>query len=174
MRHRVKGKHLSRNTNHRRALRMMLMTALLQHERIETTRAKADFVRGEVEKLITLAKRGLAHEDPMRAIHARAIAGSLSGGNQQKIVLGKWLSMKPRVILFDEPTRGIDVGAKAEIYALMRELAGRGTSILMISSDMEEILANSDRVAVMHEGRLTGILERAACTEEAIMRLAVA
>jgi ribose transport system ATP-binding protein len=101
-------------------------------------------------------------------------AASLSGGNQQKIVLAKWLSLKPRVILFDEPTRGIDVGAKAEIYHLMRQLAADGVAILMISSDMEEILGNSDRVAVMHEGRLTGILERSDCTQEAIMRLAVA
>ena len=101
-------------------------------------------------------------------------AGSLSGGNQQKIVLAKWLSLKPRVILFDEPTRGIDVAAKAEIYQLMRRLAAEGVAILMISSDMEEILGNSDRVAVMHEGRLTGILQRPDCTEEAIMTLAVA
>jgi ribose transport system ATP-binding protein len=100
--------------------------------------------------------------------------GSLSGGNQQKIVLAKWLSQKPRVILFDEPTRGIDVAAKAEIYQLMRRLAAEGVAILMISSDMEEILGNSDRVAVMHEGRLTGVLQRSACTEEAIMGLAVA
>jgi large subunit ribosomal protein L17 len=95
MRHRVKGKHLSRNTNHRRALRMMLMTALLQHERIETTRAKADFVRGEVEKLITLAKRGLAHEDPMRAIHARAIAGSRLN-NDRVIVQKLFDTLAPR------------------------------------------------------------------------------
>jgi len=101
-------------------------------------------------------------------------AASLSGGNQQKIVLAKWLALKPRVILFDEPTRGIDVGAKAEIYYLMRQLAADGVAILMISSDMEEILGNSDRVAVMHEGRVTGILERSDCTQEAIMRLAVA
>jgi ribose transport system ATP-binding protein len=101
-------------------------------------------------------------------------AGSLSGGNQQKVVLAKWLSLKPRVILFDEPTRGIDVGAKAEIYQLMRRLAAGGVAILMISSDMEEILGNSDRVAVMHEGRLTGVLQRSDCTEEAVMRLAVA
>ena len=89
-------------------------------------------------------------------------------------MLAKWLSLKPRVILFDEPTRGIDVGAKAEIYQLMRRLAAEGIAILMISSDMEEILGNSDRVAVMHEGRLTGILQRSECTEEAVMRLAVA
>jgi ribose transport system ATP-binding protein len=103
-----------------------------------------------------------------------ATAGSLSGGNQQKIVLAKWLSLKPSVILFDEPTRGIDVAAKAEIYQLMRRLAAEGVAILMISSDMEEILGNSDRVAVMHEGRLTGILQRSDCTEEAVMGLAVA
>jgi ribose transport system ATP-binding protein len=99
---------------------------------------------------------------------------NLSGGNQQKIVLAKWLSMKPRVILFDEPTRGIDVGAKAEIYQLMRRLAASGVAILMISSDMEEILGNSDRVAVMHEGRITGVLGRSECTQQAIMGLAVA
>ena len=100
-------------------------------------------------------------------------AGNLSGGNQQKVVLAKWLSLDPRVLIFDEPTRGIDVGAKAEIYALMRSLAREGVAIIMISSDMEEVLGVSDRVAVMHEGRLTGVLEREACSEEAIMRLAV-
>ena len=99
---------------------------------------------------------------------------TLSGGNQQKVVLAKWLSLAPKLLLFDEPTRGIDVGAKAEIYQLMRTLAGQGCAIIMISSDMEEILGNSDRVAVMREGQITGILERAALSEEAIMRLAVA
>ena len=98
---------------------------------------------------------------------------NLSGGNQQKVVLAKWLSLDPKVLIFDEPTRGVDVGAKAEIYALMRELAESGVAILMISSDMEEILHISDRVAVMHEGKLAGILERSECTEENIMSLAV-
>jgi len=98
---------------------------------------------------------------------------NLSGGNQQKVVLGKWLSMSPKVMILDEPTRGIDVGAKAEIYRLMRELADRGAVILMISSDMEEVLNVSDRVAVMHEGRITGVLERADCNEENVMNLAV-
>ncbi len=100
-------------------------------------------------------------------------AGNLSGGNQQKVVLAKWLSLDPKVLIFDEPTRGIDVGAKAEIYELMRRLAAQGVAVLMISSDMEEVLGVGDRVAVMHEGRLTGVLERRDCTEEAIMRLAV-
>jgi ribose transport system ATP-binding protein len=98
---------------------------------------------------------------------------NLSGGNQQKVVLGKWLAMSPKVMILDEPTRGIDVGAKAEIYRLMRELAERGTVLLMISSDMEEVLRVSDRVAVMHEGEISGVLDRADCTEENIMQLAV-
>jgi ribose transport system ATP-binding protein len=102
-----------------------------------------------------------------------ALVLNLSGGNQQKVVIGKWLSMSPRVMILDEPTRGIDVGAKAEIYRLMRELADRGGVILMISSDMEEVINVSDRVAVMHEGRITGVLERADCNEENIMNLAV-
>ena len=105
--------------------------------------------------------------------HGEALALNLSGGNQQKIVLGKWLARNPRVLILDEPTRGIDVGAKGEIYRLMRELAERGTAILMISSDMEEVLQVSDRVAVMHEGAIAGVLDRAACTEQAIMQLAV-
>ncbi len=98
---------------------------------------------------------------------------NLSGGNQQKVVLAKWLNLEPKFLIFDEPTRGVDVGAKAEIYALMRDLAENGVAILMISSDMEEVLHISDRVAVMHEGVLTGILERSECTEENIMQLAV-
>jgi len=100
-------------------------------------------------------------------------AANLSGGNQQKVVLAKWLSLSPKVLIFDEPTRGIDVGAKSEIYQLMRRLAHSGVAIIMISSDMEEILGESDRVAVMHEGAITAILDRNECSEEAIMRLAV-
>jgi ribose transport system ATP-binding protein len=97
----------------------------------------------------------------------------LSGGNQQKVVLAKWLLQKLKVIIFDEPTRGIDIGAKSEIYELINQLAADGAAIIVISSDLEEILRISDRVAVMHEGRLTGILRRAASSQEAIMRLAV-
>ncbi len=102
-----------------------------------------------------------------------AKAGNLSGGNQQKVVLAKWLSLNPKLLIFDEPTRGIDVGAKAEIYQLMRDLAADGVAIMMISSDMEEILSESDRVAVMREGAITGILPRSEASEEAIMQLAV-
>ncbi len=109
----------------------------------------------------------------IRTPDAEATVLNLSGGNQQKVVLAKWLAMSPKVMILDEPTRGIDVGAKAEIYRLMRALADGGAVILMISSDMEEVLNVSDRVAVMHEGRITGVLERADCTEENIMHLAV-
>ena len=96
----------------------------------------------------------------------------LSGGNQQKVVLGKWLSSKPRVVVMDEPTRGVDVGGKVEIYARMRELTGRGVGILMISSELPEILAMSDRILVLHEGRVSGLVERERASEELIMSLA--
>lgn len=100
-------------------------------------------------------------------------AANLSGGNQQKVVLAKWLALNPKVMIFDEPTRGIDVGAKSEIYQLMRKLAESGVAIIMISSDMEEVLHISDRVAVMHEGAINGVLARQDCSEENIMQLAV-
>ena len=129
-------------------------------------------------RLISRARERKAADEQIASLaiktpSAEALVMNLSGGNQQKVVLGKWLSMSPKVMILDEPTRGVDVGAKAEIYRLMRELAARGNVILMVSSDMEEILHMSDRVAVMHEGEITGILERRDCTEENVMTLAV-
>jgi ribose transport system ATP-binding protein len=109
----------------------------------------------------------------IKAPNVDTAAITLSGGNQQKVVLAKWLSMQPRVLIFDEPTRGIDVGAKSEIYALMRGLADRGVAIVMISSDMEEVIGVSDRVAVMHEGRISGVLEREQFSEFNVLRLAI-
>jgi len=102
----------------------------------------------------------------------RQVVQYLSGGNQQKVVLGKWLSMQPQVLLLDEPTRGIDIGAKQEIYSLMEDLAEQGVAILFVSSEMEEILGMSDRTLVMHEGRITGELQRDNLSEEAVMQLA--
>ncbi|CAN5494627.1 sugar ABC transporter ATP-binding protein [soil metagenome] len=102
-----------------------------------------------------------------------ATAKGLSGGNQQKIVLARWLAMRPKVLIFDEPTRGIDVGAKAEIYALMRKVSEEGVAVMMISSDMEEVLGVSDRILVMHEGQISGELLRDAATEQRVMELAV-
>ena len=96
----------------------------------------------------------------------------LSGGNQQKVVLGKWLALQPAVLLLDEPTRGIDVGAKQEIYCLIEELAANGVAILFVSSELEEVLGMSDRALVMHEGFISGELARDQLSEEAIMQLA--
>jgi len=100
-------------------------------------------------------------------------AVNLSGGNQQKVVLARWLSAGCRVLLFDEPTRGIDVGAKAEIYELIGELVERGVAVILISSEMPELLGLADRIAVMHEGSLEGVLPRAEATQERIMELAL-
>jgi len=96
----------------------------------------------------------------------------LSGGNQQKVALAKWLATNPRILILDEPTRGIDVGSKSEIYKLIRALADDGMGVIMVSSEMEEIMGLADRVLVMHEGRCTGILDRHEISEESIMHLA--
>jgi ribose transport system ATP-binding protein len=122
----------------------------------------------------TKAAGAIATNLSVKAASIEVAAATLSGGNQQKVVLGKWLALQPRVIIFDEPTQGVDVGAKAEIHRLIRQLANDGAAVVMISSDMDEIVAESDRVAVMHEGRVTGVLDRSACTPESIMQLAVA
>jgi len=98
----------------------------------------------------------------------------LSGGNQQKVVLARWLARKPKVLILDEPTRGIDVGAKAEIYQIIADLAQQGVALLVISSELPELLGLADRVAVMQNGRITGELTRAEATEEAILALAMA
>jgi ribose transport system ATP-binding protein len=129
---------------------------------------------------LSLIRSGREHElaDSMvDRLHVRGsgveqTVGLLSGGNQQKVVLAKWLVRTARVMLFDEPTRGIDVGAKKEIYALMDELARSGLGLLMISSDLEEVLGISDRVLVMHEGRLAGEVRREELSEVAVMNLA--
>lgn len=109
----------------------------------------------------------------IRAPGVDTAVGSLSGGNQQKVVLAKWLAMSPRAIILDEPTRGIDVGSKNDIYKLLRSLADAGVAVLMISSDMEEVIGVCDRIAVMHEGQIAGVLERPAFSEHNVMRLAV-
>ena len=107
-----------------------------------------------------------------RAPHIEQPVKFLSGGNQQKVVIAKWLAMEPRILLMDEPTRGVDVGAKQEIYRLMDELAQTGVSILFVSSDMEEVLGMADRIIVMHEGRIGGELTKPQFSEESVMQLA--
>jgi rhamnose transport system ATP-binding protein len=108
----------------------------------------------------------------VRANSIWQIARTLSGGNQQKVVLAKWLSTKPRILILDEPTRGIDVGTKAAVHALMSKLAAEGIAILMISSELPEVLGMSDRIIVMHEGRMTGHFSRAEATQEKIISAA--
>ena len=98
----------------------------------------------------------------------------MSGGNQQKVLIGRWLMTGPKILILDEPTRGIDVGAKAEIHRLISRLAGQGVAVIMISSEMPEVLGMSDRILVMHEGRMTGILDRSEADQVSIMRLAAA
>ena len=97
---------------------------------------------------------------------------TLSGGNQQKVVLAKWLATKPKLLIIDEPTRGIDVGTKAEVHRLLSELAGQGLAVLMISSELPEVLGMADRVLVMHEGRITARARAAEADEERVIRAA--
>ena len=111
---------------------------------------------------------------PIKVSDHEQLARNLSGGNQQKVVLAKWLQKNAEVILFDEPTRGIDVGAKYEIYVLINKLASQGKAILMISSELPEVLGMADRILVMHEGRVTGEIEDVSnATQEQILTLAV-
>jgi ribose transport system ATP-binding protein len=98
--------------------------------------------------------------------------GSLSGGNQQKVVIAKWLGNKPQILIMDEPTRGIDVNAKREIYQLMNELTKNGMAIIMVSSELPEVIGMSDRIVVIHEGSVAGILPRENLTQEKIISLA--
>jgi len=139
------------------------LPALRDHSRLGLISHASEARAGEAQRLALRIK----------APNAAVNAGTLSGGNQQKVVLGRWLALGPRAIVFDEPTRGVDVGAKGEIYALMRGLADRGIAVLMISSDMEEVIGVSDRVAVMHEGRVAGTLDRPDFSEAAVLQLAI-
>ena len=97
---------------------------------------------------------------------------NLSGGNQQKLLIARWLLTNPRILILDEPTRGIDVGAKSEIHRLITQLAGQGVAVLMISSELPEVLAMSDRIMVMHEGHVSGFLDRAEADQVRVMDLA--
>lgn len=109
----------------------------------------------------------------VKAAHQDIPAETLSGGNQQKLVIGKWLAAQPQVLILDEPTRGVDVGAKAQVHRLIRELAAKGLATLMISSDMAEVLSISDRIVVMCEGRIAGELSGSEATQEKVLNLAL-
>jgi rhamnose transport system ATP-binding protein len=135
-----------------------------------------DAIRGTLTKLGLITTRAENSEAQVwaRKLEVKtnaldAVAGTLSGGNQQKVVLAKWLAANPKILIIDEPTRGIDVGTKAEVHRMMSELAGIGLAILMISSELPEVLGMADRVLVMHEGRITADIPRAEATPESVM-----
>jgi ABC-type sugar transport system ATPase subunit len=109
----------------------------------------------------------------IRTPSADQLVGKLSGGNQQKVVLARWLATSPKLLVLDEPTRGVDVGAKAEIYAIIDELAHAGVAVLVVSSELPEVLGLADRICVMAGGRITGEMSRAEATEESILALAM-
>jgi ribose transport system ATP-binding protein len=120
--------------------------------------------RAAVEQLIKQLR--------IRTRDAELDVKSLSGGNQQKVVFAKWLAAPPKVLLLDEPTRGVDVGGKAEIYTIINQLASQGVAIVMVSSELPEVLGMSDRILVMHQGRQNGIFPAAGATQEMIMNAA--
>ena len=127
------------------------------------------FLNGQQEKQDSAE---MMREMKIKAPTDSQLVQFLSGGNQQKVVIGKWLANSPKVLLMDEPTRGVDIGAKQEIYRLMEQLTEQGVAILFVSSEMEEVLSLSDRLLVMHEGRIMGQLSREEMSEEAVMHLA--
>ncbi len=152
---------------------LVLVRSVLENASMAILRrlSRFHFVRSRLERSIAA--------DFVDRLHVRTPSldqevGKLSGGNQQKVVLARWLAARPKVLILDEPTRGIDVGAKAEIYRLIDDLANEGLGIMFISSELPEILGLSDRIYVMQNGRITGELSGAAATEEAILNLAMA
>lgn len=134
-----------------------------------TERRRGPFVDAAAERATAEAR---SKDLAVRASSIEQLTGTLSGGNQQKVVIGRWLETKPRLLLLDEPTRGVDVGAREEIYRIIEALCDEGLSVLFASSDLEELLRLSQRILVMHEGRLTGNVPRAEADERVLMTLA--
>jgi ribose transport system ATP-binding protein len=132
--------------------------------------SKLGFVR---RRAVAQESQSLMTDLNLRPLNIERPIGQFSGGNQQKAIIGRWIAAGARILLFDEPTRGIDVGAKAEIYALIERLAAEGRSVIVVSSELPEIMRVADRVLVMREGRIAGVLERSSLSEEAIVALAV-
>jgi inositol transport system ATP-binding protein len=141
---------------------------LTVHDQVSRFRIFMD--RNAEESLVNKYRRLLK----IRMADSRQMVADLSGGNQQKVVLARWLALNPKVLIVDEPTRGIDVGAKAEVHALLFEMAKAGISIIAISSELPEILTISDRIVTMHEGRVTGAIDRAEATPEVLLSMMMA
>jgi L-arabinose transport system ATP-binding protein len=151
---------------------LILMRSVLENASIAILRQLSRFhiVRGAMEREVV---GSFVEKLQVRTPSLDQEVGKLSGGNQQKVVLSRWLAAKPKILILDEPTRGIDVGAKAEIYGLIDDLANEGLGIMFISSEMPEILGLADRIYVMQNGRITGEISGAEATEEAILELAM-
>jgi inositol transport system ATP-binding protein len=124
------------------------------------------------QSTVTKLAEGMAAKLRVKTPNLHETVENLSGGNQQKLLIARWLLTKPRILILDEPTRGIDVGAKSEIHRLITGLAAEGVAVLMISSELPEVLGMSDRIMVMHEGHVSGFLNRAEATQVKIMDLA--
>ena len=153
-------------TEDRKAQGLVLDLSLRENISLARIPAHAGFIDRAAEKKQT---RGLMAQLQIRARDMELPVRALSGGNQQKVVLAKWLALKPRLLILDEPTRGVDVGGKAEIYQIINQLVRSGVAILMISSELPEVLAMSDRILVMHEGRVSALLDAATATQETVM-----
>jgi rhamnose transport system ATP-binding protein len=126
----------------------------------------------DLERENELAQRYI-HQLRIKTPSAQTATGELSGGNQQKVALARWLAIEPKILILDEPTQGVDVGSKSEIHSLMVDLAEQGLAIIMISSELPEILGMSDRIVVIHAGRVSGILSRQEATQQKILSLAL-
>lgn len=159
-------------TESRRASGIMGVLSVADNISISSLKKYLDYGfvinNGKVEALV----RDNVHKMNIKTPSSRTLIQSLSGGNQQKVVIGRWLANNPDVLILDEPTRGIDVGAKYEIYCIIADLAKQGKSILMISSEMAELLGMSDRIMVMCDGRCTGFIDGKEATQESVMNLA--
>ena len=156
-------------TEDRKAQGLVLDMSLRENVSLPRVPARAGLVDRPAEKKQT---HGIIDALKIRTRDMELDVRALSGGNQQKVVLAKWLALKPRVLILDEPTRGVDVGGKAEIYHIINQLAEQGVAILMISSELPEVLAMSDRILVMHEGHATALLDAHGATQEAVMTAA--
>jgi len=141
----------------------------IQSALITRSHVKAGFVD---QKTVSRLAEDMAAKLRVKTPNLQEIVENLSGGNQQKLLIARWLLTKPRILILDEPTRGIDVGAKSEIHRLITGLAAEGVAVLMISSELPEVLGMSDRIMVMHEGRVSGFLDRAEADQVKIMNLA--
>jgi len=159
-------------TEDRKDTGCLLILDILENMQIAVLQDR--FVKGGfvTERQITAACEEMSRKLRVKTPNLQERIENLSGGNQQKVLIGRWLLTNPRILILDEPTRGIDVGAKAEIHRLVTELARNGVAVIMISSEMPEVLGMSDRIMVMHEGRVTGFLDRAEATQIKVMELA--